>query len=176
MMKAKRKPKAKNKRKTKPGLKNWLVSLFQPIPIDFTVYLPLEECVSRLESCDRHSWWRSVKTSVTITSVDEATYAFHIERNQNGLGFVKAEGYLQQGEENDIHICGKIYSQLVALHIGAFLCFVLFATYYLISRSDPGDHLAYFASMWTFGVIIEIFMRLYSRPKLVEMIETTLGY
>jgi hypothetical protein len=164
--------KNKRKRKTKPDLKNWLVSLFEPVTIDFVAYLPLEECAVRLESRQKLSRWRSTKTYVTITPEEDTIYDFYIKRELNNQRFFEAKGYLQSCDGNNTYITGEVVYPskllLTVLFIFVGIAWVFFI-FHLIEA-------LFFAVIGTLVIIAEVSTQLHQRHKLAEMIETTLGY
>jgi hypothetical protein len=164
--------KSKRKRKTKPGLKGWLTDIFRPIPFDFIAYLPLEECAARLESHDKHNWWRSMNTYVTITPVDDTIYDFTIKRERSKEVNVEAHGYLQDCEDGGTYVTGYVItSSMLPLVVLTVFSGIVWLNVFV----HPVKMLLFFAGMGTIG-IIGVFIQMHRRHELAEMIETTLGY
>ncbi len=182
MIKAKR----KHKWNMQLNLKNRIFDLFRPISVNFIVQQPPEECVARLESLDRQYQWRWPKTDITVTPMDDASYAFHIKQEtKDGIlrnCFLKANGYLWQWGENTTYVeseIGLYYGSIESMHIIGLLVFLpmiglLQALFNLQSNFFLVCCVAVFSLV--FGVIMAFISRPISRYDFVKMIKTALEY
>ena len=133
----------------------------------------MEECIARLQSREKTSFWRSTKTYVSLEDLDEDSASFHIKRTGNQYGTYFADGYLTYWDDTHTQVTGEV-RQRPEVYNFLWIALPFLAIWAIVA--SVGFLAIYMAGIVAVVFFIGVYEMAQRRNQLAAMIEETLGY